>query len=42
MAHVACIGDEKSYEIIVRKHDWKRPVRKAKHRRKDNTEGDIK
>jgi hypothetical protein len=23
VAHVACIGDEKSYKIIVRKREWK-------------------
>jgi hypothetical protein len=34
--------DEKPYKIIVRKLEWKRPVRKARHRWEDNIEVDIK
>jgi hypothetical protein len=36
------MGDEKSYKIIVRKHKWKRPVRKVRHRWKNNIQVDIK
>lgn len=42
MTHVACMGNEKSCRIIVKKYEWKRPVWKTRHGWADNIEVDIK
>jgi len=41
VVHVAYMGDRGAYRVLVGKPERKRPLRKPRHRRKDNIKMDI-